>query len=471
MEYTKTLVAISDEDTWVSSGYRKNTIRVLLIQLEFPCWKAAKSWGYSGHFGLEEGLHANNVETFILPAWGLVQPDSHMSWLSYARELCHNQHFDQVWLWLVHCEYPKSFLDWVATLAPVRVGCLYESLSYTREECLQNSILENRREDVCKQMQGLTHIICSDECDATYIQEQGIAQAIWSPTFVPSRFISEEYIPPPHTSAAFFGALYSEERRQWLEQSNLTKLLVRPDSPEDATSFPLQFDRLHQTTLDHFKQNLPINSGVLRQYVDELRGIRQGAFAAWMHGLRQWNGIVNLPSFGKVYTSRVAESMAAGSPAISWEVPNRPRNRGLFEEGKEILLYKRNEPNQLAQHLSDLQRKPDLARALVGNARQKIKRYHTAEVRAWQILNWIETGIDPKYGDNSVDGKLGENVVTGSAETDSLGKFWNAKDATGRSLSNSKGFSILDDPQREKPRVTPQKFIAPATFDGSRLVI
>lgn len=461
---------VSPDDIHVVPGNGKNAIRALLIQLEFPLWKAAKSWGYSGHFGLEEGLHAHNVETFILPAWGLVQPESHLSWLSYARELCHNQHFDQVWLWLVHCEYPKSFLEWVATLAPVRVGCLYESLSYTREECLQNPRLENRKEEVSQQMQGLTHIICSDECDATYIQEQGIAQAIWSPTFVPSRFVSDEYIPPSHSCAAFFGALYSEERRQWLEQSNLSKLLVRPDSPENATNYPLQFDRLHQATLDHFKQNLPINKEVLRQYVDELRGIRQGAFAAWMNGLRQWNGIVNLPSFGKVYTSRVAESMAAGSPAISWVVPNRPRNRGLFEEEKEILLYKRNQPDQLARHLSELQRNPGLARMLVGNAREKIKRYHTAEVRAWQILNWIETGIEPEYGESAVDGKFGDAAVTGSVKADRQAFSLNARDAAGRCHSTSKGFSMLDDSQRENPRVALQKIIAPATSDKNGFV-
>lgn len=399
MEGMKQPFMVFPNDIRVVPGNGKNAIRALLIQLEFPLWKAAKSWGYSGHFGLEEGLHANNVETFILPAWGLVQPDSHLSWLSYAKELCHNQHFDQVWLWLVHCEYPKSFLEWVATLAPVRVGCLYESLSYTREECRQNSKLETRREEVSQQMQGLTHIICSDECDATYIQEKGIAQAIWSPTFVPHRFVSDLYIPPTHSNAAFFGSLYSEERRQWLEQTNLHTLLARPASPEDATSYPLQFDRLHQASLEHFKQKLPINKEVLRQYVDELRRIRQGAFAAWMNGLRQWNGIVNLPSFGKVYTSRVAESMAAGSPAITWEVPNRPRNRRLFEDGKEILLYKREKPDQLAQHLLDLQRNSDLARTLVDNAREKIKRFHTAEFRIQQILQWIQTGTEPCCGE------------------------------------------------------------------------
>jgi len=470
MEVLNQPLLVSPNDIPVAPGNGKNSIRALLVQLEFPLWKAAKSWGYSGHFGLEEGLHANNVETFILPAWGLVQPDSHLSWLSYAKELCHNQHFDQVWLWLVHCEYPKRFLEWVATLAPVRVGCLYESLSYTRDECRQNSKLETRREEVSQQMQGLTHIICSDECDATYIQEKGIAQAIWSPTFVPRRFVSDEYLPPPHSNAAFFGALYSKERRQWLEQTNLHTLLARPASPEDATSYPLHFDRLHQASLEYFKQKLPINKEVLRQYVDELRGIRQGAFAAWMNGLRQWNGIVNLPSFGKVYTSRVAESMAAGSPAIAWEVPNRPRNRGLFEEGKEILLYKGEKPDQLAQHLLDLQRIPGLARTLVGNAREKIRRYHTAEIRTWQILNWIETGIEPYYGESGVDGKLGDEVVSGSAQTDSQAFSMNPRDATDNCPSTAKGISILGDPQKEQPSVTPKRFNDPAMFDGKELV-
>ncbi len=377
-------------------------MRVLLIQLEFPIWKAAKSWGYSGHFGLEEGFHAHQIETFIIPAWGLVQANSHLSWLHYAKELCKNKNFDQVWLWLVHCEYRQEFLDWVKTLAPIRVGCLYESLSYTSEECIQNPKLETRRADVCQQMQGLTHIICSDECDASYIQEQGIAQAIWSPTFVPRRFVSEEYVSPLNLRPAFWGALYSEERRQWLQKSNLINLLARPASPEDATGYPLQFDRLQQATLNHFQQGLPVDEEVLRQYVDDLRKIRQGAFASWMKGLREWNGIVNFPSFGKVYTSRVAESMAAGSPAISWEVPNRPRNKALFEDGKEILLYQRDQPEQLIQHILNLQNTPKLAKSLVDHAREKIKRFHTAEVRIGQILHWIQTGKEPMYGEGSL---------------------------------------------------------------------
>ena len=416
----------------IMPGNSKDSIRMLLIQLEFPNWKAAKSWGYAGHFGLEEGLHANNVETFILPAWGLMDPDSHLSWLSYAKEILHDRKFDQVWLWLVHCEYPKNFLEWVSTLAPIRVGCLYESLTYTREESLYNPKFETRREEVSRQMQGLTHIVCVDEADASDIQKKGIAQAIWSPSFVPERFVADEYVPPPHSCAAFWGSPYSEERRQWLRQSRLNALLARPESPEDATAYPLQFDRLHEKTLDHLNRRLPVTQEVLGQYVDKLRDIRQGVFAAWMSGLRQWNGVVNLPSFGKVYTSRVTECMAAGSPAISWEVPNRPRNKALFEEGKEILLYQRNQPDHLVKHLLNLQRQPDLARTLVGNAREKIKRYHTAEIRVRQILNWIETGIEPEYGENSAYGKSSDCADPGLTH------------------NTSKDLCMLSDPQEKR---------------------
>jgi glycosyltransferase involved in cell wall biosynthesis len=378
----------------------REKLRVLFIPLEFPSWNKARSWGYPGNFAIEEGLIANNADCFIIPALYAIPSSSPASWLSRAKDLCKGKRFDQVWIGLVHSPYEESFLDWISTLAPVRVGCLFESLEYHPYEYSQSSVLKTRKEYVTNQMRNLTHVFCSDEGDVDYINTACRVKAIWSPTFVPRRFFSTTYNVPKNNTAVFFGSLYSVERKSWAQRPDLRDLLAFPESPEDSTRCPQMFDALHVKVLTYLQQNLPVNELLLKQYVDSLRTLRQEAFTAWMTGLRDWTAVVNFPSYGKVYTSRVCESMAAGRPAISWDIPHRPRNRALFVENNEILLYDRNDPLGLVEHISHLQRDPDFARFIVKNAQSKVLQYHTAEMRIKQILDWIETGTEPDYGES-----------------------------------------------------------------------
>jgi hypothetical protein len=122
-----------------------------------------------------------------------------------------------------------------------------------------------------------------------------------------------------------------------------------------------------------------------------------------MEDLGKWSALVSLPSMAKVYTGRVIEAMGAGRPVVAWKVPERPRNLALFEDGKEILLYDKEKPEMLAEHIRRVQREPGFARDISLNARLKVSRFHTVERRVEQILNWIETGEEPVYtGDDSV---------------------------------------------------------------------
>ncbi len=92
--------------------------------------------------------------------------------------------------------------------------------------------------------------------------------------------------------------------------------------------------------------------------------------------------------------------MAAGWPVISWDVP-RARTKALFTPGWEILLFDKNKPEELAAQIDRLQKDPVFARQLAENARQKILRYHTAEIRVRQIFDWIQDGKRPDYGENT----------------------------------------------------------------------
>ena len=378
--------------------YKK--LRVLLFQLEIPVWKSARKWSYSGHFALEEGLKANGVEPFIIPAMSGIPSSSPLSWLSRAQKLCKGKRFDQVWITLVHSPYEKVFLDWISTLAPVRLGWICESLEYLPEELLENPGLKGRKELVLNQLKGITHVVACDENDVDLINNTGLAKATLWASMVPERLVSKQYIPPKNNTTAFFGLQYGK-RKKIIQHPALQGVIAYPPPPEDSIYYGRLFDDLQKTTFADLKKNLPVHENTLKQYVDKLRIIRQGEFAAWIEGLKEWNAVINLPSYVKAYTGRIIENMAAGRPVISWNIPDRPRVKSHFEDGKEILLFDQNEPLQLAEHIRHIQQDPDFARLIAENARSKILRYHTTETGIRQILDWIETGENPEYNKTS----------------------------------------------------------------------
>ena len=69
----------------------------------------------------------------------------------------------------------------------------------------------------------------------------------------------------------------------------------------------------------------------------------------------------------------------------------------MFEEGKEILLFNPDCPEQLAEHIARIQREPGFAVGLAHHAQVKMRRFHTAEQRVANILDWINSGVEPAY--------------------------------------------------------------------------
>ena len=116
-----------------------------------------------------------------------------------------------------------------------------------------------------------------------------------------------------------------------------------------------------------------------------------------MDALQRDAVVVNLPHSVGTYPGRVVEAMAAGRAVAAWDVPGRPRNRALFEDGSEILLFSGTEPAALAAALSRLRRDPVLATAIATNGWRKVRRAHTIERRVQQILAWTDTGEAPVF--------------------------------------------------------------------------
>jgi hypothetical protein len=373
-----------------------NRLRILLIVQEYTRWRRARHVSYCSQLGLEEALLADGIECFTLTT----------PWLGQARRICAGSRFDQVWIDIIQSSLgdeifaDQGLLEWVAARAPVRVGFLPESLDYTSEEESHQPLLGLRRRNVESRIPYLTHVVACDEIDAERIAGRGLAPAIWWPQAVTERSIGGIDPVPSEDPAIFTGAVYGE-RSRWLDHPDLKGLLVHLPPPEDATLYPICFNTLHKAARAFLRGRLPGASSALSAYLGALRHIRRRSYASWLAGLRQGCAVVNLPHFVKTYAGRVMEGMAAGRPIISWDIPDRPRNRALFEEGREILLFSRESPEQLADQIRRIRRDPVLARRLAENGQAKVRRFHTLERRTREILRWIETGDQPAYGAGS----------------------------------------------------------------------
>ena len=361
-------------------------LKVLLLLAEFPFWRAARHLSYSAQLGVEEGLLANGVQCVTVTS----------PWLPKALEVWGRRQFDQVWLVGRMDLFDEVSLQRVLTMAPVRLGMLSESLEYSAAEYQVSPTLMARTRIVEKRVQYMTHALACDERDVSFIAARGETAAIWWPQAVPERFISDAIMPPSQNCGLFYGASYGI-RREWLRHPELKRVLTHPKSPETGTIHPFMFDALHLPLIRPFRFAAPVNERRLTKYLSRLRSIRERCFDRWLTALQTGGAVVNLPHLVKTYSGRVVEGMAAGRPVVSWEIPQRPQNKALFEHDQEILLYPENDPYQLASQLDRVLTDRELSRRIVLNARKKIRRFHTSEIRVRQILDWIVNGRVPLY--------------------------------------------------------------------------
>ena len=393
---------------------------ILLIQFECANWQNARAWSYGGYYAFEEGLRANGAEFFVLPAIAGVPSNHPASWLKYAKDLCAGRSFDQVWIWITHNHYTPDFFEWIKQVAPIRVGVVMESMEHTPKEYATYSTLPGRRERVVEQLRHMTHVFTFDDHDAATFAKDLPIHSLWCPPLIPWRCVSDTIVLPAKAPAVFYGTLYSPERRAFLTCAEVQGKLAKPPLPEDKTYLPKAFDDLQLSILSYLnsKQHAldPFFPLRLINYLAELRRLRRQLFDLWLDGLRAGYASVNLPSIFKCYAGRVVESMAAGRPVISWDVP-RKRTKALFTPGKEILLFNQDKPEELAAQIDRLQKDPAFAHQLAENARQKVLRYHTAEIRVRQILDWIKDGTEPDYGENTIPTEYPMKTQTETIET------------------------------------------------------
>lgn len=368
---------------------------ILIIHLDFPRWRVARSWSYETQLGFNEGLSAYGCNVTTLINNRHHNSGLHESWFRSVRELVGSRKFDQVWAEVVHSEYSDDYLDFLAGLAPIRLAMIGESLRYTEEEYGHAPVLRSRCAEVKKRLEYFTHVLSCDEKDADDIEVECGIKTLWWVLGLPSRSIATAIEPPVYDQACFSGPVYGA-RGRFLAHPELSRLMLHLPPLEKQSKDPLWFD------LANLFQRLALTTSprlaayTNHRYVETLCCVRQRMFDSWLHGLKRGLAVVQLPHFVKAFPGRVYEGMAAGRPVITMALQDRPRTMGLFEPGKEILFYQHG-PEEVIELIKRLQTDQGYGLSIAENAAQKLRSRHTLEQRVRQILCWIEVGELPDY--------------------------------------------------------------------------
>lgn len=372
-------------------------MKVLLLQLEFPTWATARPWSYGASFSVGDGLTANGVTCVTVPITPDASASSPASWLHHARRILAGQRFDQVWIWLVHAPLDPQILEWVAELAPVRIGFIMESLRYEEEDYKLAPELRTRHTDFHRQLQYLTHALLVDERDVAELTALGKKPALWCPGLVPRRFITHPTHAPRHDRAVFHGNPYGH-RARWIEHPLLRHRLTFAKASTEYTTNQQRFDEIQSVASERLLHHPLVTASDLERYVRALHNVREAEFRSWLAGLRDWPAVINLPGLTRCFGGRVYEAMAAGRPVISWRIPDRPKVNALFEDNRDIMLFPPDDPAALASQIDRILQDKSFARAIGTRGQHKLLTHHTAEQRAQHILEWIDSGKEPDYG-------------------------------------------------------------------------
>lgn len=371
-------------------------MKILYVQHDMLVWRSARQWSYTSHFAYVEGLRAcgHEVEVLMTSCW------------AWARQIVGARTFDQVWIndvihsiglrpaWEAPAPLTAADFGWLASLAPVRVGLVIETLHYDSSDYVEAPELGGRMALLQRVvLPFVTHFCVVDEADVRHLENLGVL-AVWNPCHVPQRFL-RSVDPDPTRAAVFIGSVYGR-RQQYAGSPRLKDLLEFRASAEHATRLPAVFEEIHNLLRPAMLAE-PFARAEYDGFVQAVAVVRARLFEHFLDGLTGALATVNLPSFLKTYAGRVIESMAIGQPVVSWRIPNRPGTARLFREGDTILLFEKDDPAGLASQLERLRDTPGLAARIGQASLENARRHHTSEHRMAQLVQWTRTGITPLY--------------------------------------------------------------------------
>ena len=154
-------------------------------------------------------------------------------------------------------------LEWLAKLAPVRVGVVMESLQYDEEDYRHVPQLRGRQALVESQMRYMTHVLVPDELDAESLNARRVTRALWWPPMVPSRTILVPSAAPSQCRGVFHGTPYGA-RQQWVRDPSLQKVMCFEKPIIPPTHYQAMFDRLQTAAAQYVRNGQPVSLARLK---------------------------------------------------------------------------------------------------------------------------------------------------------------------------------------------------------------
>ena len=254
--------------------------------------------------------------------------------------------------------------------------------------------LGDRFELVLGRVATATHVSVVDEADVTALQQITGKPALWTPFAIPGDFALSPDDPAVQSAVQFSGPLYAK-RVRWLETAARGTGVAGAEPPEADADLAVRFDSLQERARAAGAAP-PLSQEWLREFASSLGALRREAQQAWIRHLHRSPAVVNLPHYVRAWPTRVYEGLAAGRPVITCRVSDRPRNASLFVEGEEIVVFG-DSPDELNEALDRILSEPGEARRIAHAGQRKLLAQHTCEIRAAQLLAWLDSEQEPEY--------------------------------------------------------------------------
>lgn len=362
-------------------------MNILYLPLEFESYESARKWPYPLGVGLIEGFQANGINFTVIPMM------YHQNiWMKFIKDIIIGTKFDQVWLEVVHSQFTQQNLEFIASLAPVRVGIIVESLTIHSDEWKTNAVGTQRRVDnVNMKMPYLTHLVVTDSRDVDAFD----LPTLFDIAHVPDWFVRQ---PKPTTSEkiSFFGTTYGE-RGEWISKLEASGIgidvnphITKTGAVEYSIGLPQRFEAMTKKVLLELPSKTHLPLGFYPWFLDEWTSTRKQLYKIWSDQLYQMDGfgILNPPHRTQVLSSRVVESAAAGKVVFSPFMKNRADF--IFINNLEVLLY--DDVDELIIQIKNCIQSKSYAfqMALFGN--KAVEARHTTDVHVNRILNLVQEG-------------------------------------------------------------------------------
>ena len=353
-------------------------MNILYIPLEFPRWYSAKKMPYPVGAGIADGF-PRDFNVTVVPTFY----NSDL-WLQYLNQITMGQSYDQVWLEVVHSVIPVQVLEYIKSLAPIRVGFMIESLTIHPDEYVNNPQGTKQREENLKmKLPYLTHAVVVDERDLSFFK----IPAMFDVASVPEKMINSNVNSAAlqYDKVIFFGTIYGE-RSKWVSALG-DKLSINPQGDlEGSTGLPTHYEQIVNSAFSNMSGKKAIPVGYYKKFCDDWMCVRRDMYQNWITILKNLDGygVLNPPHRTNVLSARVIEAMAAGKVVFSPRMYNGVDF--LFNNGENILYY------ESLQELEDSMLRLDYADKYViaKNAINTVLENFTTEKMVGRVLKFIK---------------------------------------------------------------------------------